>query len=70
MRKLNVQVTQREVLHIQYHREPAPTLNKINHDKTPTISSVFSTLQSPDTIAMIRRITHIPDLENDPHLHL
>ena len=31
--------------------------------------SMWDVLQSSETIEVVRRITSIPDLENDPHLH-
>lgn len=33
------------------------------------IASVFDSLQHPDTVDFVRRLTGIPDLEADPHLH-
>lgn len=34
-----------------------------------SIQQYFSTVQTDEFIALVRRITGIPDLENDPHLH-
>jgi hypothetical protein len=45
------------------------TMDRFDAAKTPTICLVFEKLQSGDFVQMIRRITDIPDLENDPHLH-
>lgn len=39
-------------------------------EKSPApIQEYFATVQSPEFVHLIRSITGIPDLENDPHLH-
>lgn len=45
------------------------TTNRIDALRTPAIAKVFASLQSDDTMARMRRITEIPDLETDPFLH-
>lgn len=45
------------------------TMDRFDAAKTPTICQVFDKLQSEDVLRMVRRITRIPNLENDPYLH-
>jgi len=45
------------------------TMDHLDAAKMPMICQVYQKLQSQDTVQLIRRITHIPDLESDPYLH-
>lgn len=42
-------------------------LNKF--DDLPEYSDIFNTLQSPEFVQLVSKITGISNLENDPHLH-
>jgi hypothetical protein len=38
-------------------------------DSRPFTKSIFDTLQSPESVALMSQISGIPDLEKDPYLH-
>ena len=50
-----------------------PIAGKLAFDLIQALDTCFQTawnvLQSPESVARLRKITLIPDLETDPHVH-
>ena len=59
---------------LEWHVYDNPIEGKLAYDRVdtldqPVIAMAWKALQSSENVELIRRITSIPELENDPHLH-